>query len=157
MIAERWVRLLTGIDEEIRRAMHAAWRDGVHAIYERIEAEARGTKQADREVSVQQTQTVPESVTDPKGGGLQFFHHANTNFVFFTPCAILTPLTHNMLACGPVVAHSLRANVGVKRATRIPRSANHREAAGRCNTTPRRLAGSRRPSRTPPHGGTVRV
>lgn len=64
MIAKRWVRLLPGIDEEIRRAMHPGWRDEVHAIYERIEAEARGTKQADREVSVQQTQTVPESVTD---------------------------------------------------------------------------------------------
>lgn len=40
--AQRWTRLLQGREEEIRRAMHAGRRDEVHAILERVEAEARG-------------------------------------------------------------------------------------------------------------------
>lgn len=42
ILAQRWTRLLQAREEEIRRAMHGGRRDEVHAILERVEAEARG-------------------------------------------------------------------------------------------------------------------
>lgn len=41
LIAQRWVRLLTSVEEDIRQAMLAGRQDEVHALYERVEAEAR--------------------------------------------------------------------------------------------------------------------
>lgn len=48
MIAQRWVRLLTSVEEDIRQAMLAGRQDEVNALYERVEAEARAMGQ-DRE------------------------------------------------------------------------------------------------------------